>query len=114
MAGLTGGGPIMHRTALVGYWFPALLGGVFLLAGCRHDAHGPSCSLFGNDEPTQLTDAQTADLKVTVGRAREKQGDVEQATAAYLEAVKLDPKRADAYVRLAILSDRQNKARDAA
>src|SRR5207249_11041503 len=42
----------------------------------------------------------------------EKRGDVEGATAAYTEALKKDPGRVDALVRLAVLNDRQGKFRD--
>jgi Flp pilus assembly protein TadD len=52
---------------------------------------------------------QAADIKVAMGRTLEKRGDLEGAQAAYLEALRQDPNRADACARLAVLYDRQGK-----
>jgi Flp pilus assembly protein TadD len=51
---------------------------------------------------------------VALGRTLEKRGDLEQAQAAYLEALKQDPSRGDACARLAVLYDRQGKCAEAA
>jgi Tfp pilus assembly protein PilF len=86
--------------------------GLALLAGCIHSKEGSgSLSLLGNWDGSgkQLTASQTADMKIAIGRSLEKRGESEQAMAAYLEAVKQDPGRGDAYLRLGILSDKQGK-----
>jgi Flp pilus assembly protein TadD len=54
-----------------------------------------------------LQDSQVADVKFALGRTQEKRGETQQAMIAYSEALKKDPGRIDACVRLAILSDRQ-------
>jgi|SRR6516164_736604 Tfp pilus assembly protein PilF len=76
--------------------------------GCQHfqPAANPQWSLTKNDEKaTKLTGGQVADVKVAMGRALEKRGDTAQAATAYREALKQDPARADASLRLAILHD---------
>jgi Flp pilus assembly protein TadD len=55
-----------------------------------------------------------ADVKIAFGRTLEKRGAPDQAQAAYLEALKLDPGRADACERLAVLYDQQCKFEEAA
>ncbi len=49
-----------------------------------------------------------------MGRAAEQQGDLDQAMAAYRAALERDKGRADAYLRLAILHDKQGKFRESA
>jgi hypothetical protein len=49
-----------------------------------------------------------------MGRVAEKQGDLEQAMAAYRAALTRDDRRADAYLRLAVLHDKQGKFRESA
>jgi Tfp pilus assembly protein PilF len=51
---------------------------------------------------------------VSLGRVSEQQGDLEQAMAAYQAALRRDNRRADAYVRLAVLHDKQGKFRESA
>jgi tetratricopeptide (TPR) repeat protein len=93
----------------------ALLGG--WVAGCQHAdsqvARNAPKRLM--DEPvSRITAQQTADVQIALGRSLEKNGDVDQAITAYLEAAKHDPKRADAYGRLAVLYDRQGKFAESA
>jgi Flp pilus assembly protein TadD len=54
---------------------------------------------------TPLTASQAADIKVALGRTLEKSGDLDQAQAAYLQAVTQDPHRGDAWARLGVLYD---------
>jgi Tfp pilus assembly protein PilF len=56
-----------------------------------------------------MTPQQVADVQVAYGRTLEKQGLVPQAMKAYSDALKHDQTRADACVRLAVLSDREGK-----
>jgi Tfp pilus assembly protein PilF len=46
-------------------------------------------------------------VQVALARTIETRGEVRQAVAVYTEAVRLDPTRADAWSRLAILSDKE-------
>jgi Tfp pilus assembly protein PilF len=66
-------------------------------------------------EPTpELSSQQAAEVHVGLGRSLEKRGDLNQATAAYLEAQKRDPGSLDACLRLAVIYDRQGKFQDSA
>ena len=53
-------------------------------------------------------------MQVAMGRVSERQGDLAAAMAYYEEAVKRDARRSDAYLRMAILNDRQGKFRESA
>ena len=71
--------------------------------GQRHEGAG-----------TTITPAQEADVQISMGRAAEQQGNLDQAMAAYRAALERDQRRADAYVRLAVLHDKQGKFRESA
>jgi Tfp pilus assembly protein PilF len=86
-----------------------------LLAGCLQSSPRPASPplLPGTGEPAAtLKPSQRADIQVAMGRVFEKRGAGAQAEAAYLEALKHDPKRADACARLAVLYDRQGKFKE--
>jgi Tfp pilus assembly protein PilF len=69
----------------------------------------------GITEPTpELSSQQAAEVHVGLGRSLEKRGDLNQATAAYLEAQKRDPGCLDACLRLAVVYDHQGKFQDSA
>jgi tetratricopeptide (TPR) repeat protein len=84
--------------------------GLVCLTGCQQWGQSPShrrgLSLGG--EPTAVTQAQEADMQFTLGRTAERRGDLDQAEAAYNDAIIRDKNRADAYQRLAILHDRRS------
>jgi tetratricopeptide (TPR) repeat protein len=82
-----------------------LLLGIVCLAGCQNVDR---ISGFAEGR-SGLNPRQVADVKIAYARTLEKHGDVARATAAYLEALKQDPTRGDAYSRLAILYDQQGK-----
>jgi tetratricopeptide (TPR) repeat protein len=89
--------------------------GIVYLTGCQlpgRPPSGPSLSA-GGEGASPITAAQAADVQIAFGRALEKQGDLERSAAAYREAVKRDPHRADACWRLAVLQDRQGKGEEA-
>jgi Tfp pilus assembly protein PilF len=91
----------------IGWAGVAALG--LLLGGCqdvdfRSKEHASSTLLDSGPQPN-LSKQQAADVHVALGRSHERQGLPEQARASYLEALKRDPKRADAEARLAILED---------
>jgi tetratricopeptide (TPR) repeat protein len=88
----------------------ALLDGCVNSPGPRRVAVSPL--LGGEAEPAHLSARQVADVQVALGRALEARGESDRATAAYLEAVKQDPGRADACARLGVLCDRQAKFTD--
>src|SRR6516162_6193605 len=78
--------------------------GLCLISGCVHADPSRAVSAPSGSAPTvspqesapKLTSAQVADVKIAFGRTLEKRGAPDQAQAAYLEALKLDPGRADA------------------
>jgi tetratricopeptide (TPR) repeat protein len=66
------------------------------------------------DEPMRpLTAEQKADVQMAIARSLENQGDTEPAIKAYLEVVKKDSRRADAYHRLAVLHDAKGDSESA-
>jgi len=98
----------MRLNKRIGWAGVAALG---LLGGCHaHDArpkeHASSALLDSGPQP-KLTKKQTADVQISLGRTCESQGRFDEARSAYVEALKKDPKRADAELRLAILDDRK-------
>ena len=98
----------MTRYRRIGWASVATLG---LLGGCqesnfRNKEHASSALLDSGPEP-KLSKAQAADVHVALGRTCEQQGQFDEARSAYLKALKKDPNRADAEVRLAILDDRK-------
>lgn len=66
------------------------------------------------DEPAKpLTAEQKADVQMAIARSLESQGDREPAIKAYLEVIKKDSRRADAYHRLAVLHDAKGDSESA-
>jgi Tfp pilus assembly protein PilF len=79
------------------------------LAGCNSVgsfADRVSAQFVPGRSDSKVTAKQNADIHVALGRSLEKQNNVDRAMAAYSKAVELDPKRADAYWRLAVLHDK--------
>ncbi len=95
-------------------------GALIGLAGCQQVPSrpaAPSTLGWGNDTKgagTTITPAQEADVQISMGRAAEQQGNLDQAMAAYRAALERDQRRADAYARLAVLHDKQGKFRESA
>ena len=95
-------------------------GALIGLAGCQQVSSRPAATSplgFGNEPRgagTTITPAQEADVQISMGRAAEQQGDLDQAMAAYRAALDRDQRRADAYARLAVLNDKQGKFRESA
>lgn len=90
--------------------------GLALMAGCQHAAPPKTNTLLsadGKGEKAKLTDRETADVQVAMARSLEMRGDSDHALAGYLEAVKRDPRRGDAHLRIAILYDQQGKVKEA-
>ena len=94
-------------------------GAVIGFAGCQHFASRPDAprgsfwhKASKADGP--ITPAQEADVQISLGRAAEQQGDLEQAMAAYRAALGRDKRRADAHLRMAVLHDKQGKFRESA
>lgn len=82
-------------------------------AGCQHTPR-PALDLFsaGSERSPKLSKGQAADVQIALGRSLEKRGELDQAVATYREAVKRDPQRSDAYLRLAILHDQHGKFKE--
>ena len=57
---------------------------------------------------------QDANVQVAMGRTAELEGDFDTAMAAYHEALKNDPHRADANQRLAVVHDRMGEFKESA
>jgi tetratricopeptide (TPR) repeat protein len=82
------------------------------LSGCQQAPlrpQNPALLLSTTEAGPKITARQVADVQVALGRSLEMRGEEQQAMAIYREAVRRDPNRADAYLRLAILSDQQGK-----
>ncbi len=95
-----------------------LLASVVCLFGCRQSgakhpglglgrAAAPPPAIQEEDPLETITAEQKADVQMAVARSVEKQGYVEQAIRLYLEVLKKDGRRADAYHRLAVLHDKK-------
>lgn len=85
--------------------------------GCLHSPRSdPHSILFSSDkgDRIKISDEQAADVQVALGRSLEMRHEPNQAIVAYLEAVRRDPKRDDAYMRLAILHDELGKFAESA
>lgn len=87
---------------------PGLLGGCHL-PSARPKEHA-SASLLDSGPSARVTGRQAADVRIAVGRSHEEGGKLAEAEASYIEALKKDPRRADAEARLAILADRKGDA----
>jgi Tfp pilus assembly protein PilF len=82
------------------------------LTGCasssssRSKEHA-STSLLESGPTPKVTSRQAADMQIEIGRSMEEEGKHEEARTSYIAALKKDPKRADAELRLAVLDDRK-------
>jgi Flp pilus assembly protein TadD len=95
----------------------ALAMGSAVVAGCQQFAWVRTRPLLAPDNAEagfKVSAQQAADVQVALGRSLEKRGNMEQARAAYEEAIKRDPHRTDAYWRLAILNDREGRFQESA
>ncbi len=70
-------------------------------------------SILSSGPEPKVTSVQSADVQIALGRSFEEEGKPEEARAAYLSALKKDPRRPDAELRLAILEDRKANAKEA-
>ena len=89
------------------------------VVGCGHmpphrGGSDASTRSSGDRAPRQLTGRQAADMKVAFGRTMEDAGNIAGAEAAYGEALKKDPRRADAHARLAVLCDQKGDLKGSA
>src|SRR5262245_45190481 len=98
-----------------GVWVLSI--GLAFMTGCQsggsHSSQTPTLLSDGRGVP-HLNAEQVADVQHALGRSVEQAGEVKEAEAYYQEAVKRDPKRADAWLRLAVLHDRQGKFTESA
>lgn len=61
----------------------------------------------------KIANGEAAEIQVALGRSLESEGDFDKAMAAYREAARRDPKRADAELRMAVLLDRLGRFSEA-
>jgi Tfp pilus assembly protein PilF len=84
------------------------------MLGSRSNDSPASVASFGEPRPSDTVDAtQKADVEMALARSVEEQGQTDQAIAMYLDVVRKDNRRADAYHRLAILHDRKGECKAA-
>ncbi|MDE3158590.1 MAG: tetratricopeptide repeat protein, partial [Acidobacteriota bacterium] len=86
------------------------------VAGCVHfdPPRPPTLTVAGSSlGESKLKSRQVADVQVALGRSLERQGETARAIAAYNEALRADPGRADAGLRLAMLYDKEGKFKEA-
>lgn len=69
----------------------------------------PSASTPQSPLTRPITEAQKADVQLTMARSLEQQGRFDEAVPLYREAIRRDPQRADAYHRLAVIHDRKGE-----
>ena len=81
------------------------LGGCSTMAS-RSKEKAPS-SILDTGPSAKVTHQQSADIQIALGRTMEEEGKPEEARPSYLAALKKDPSRADAELRLAVLDDRK-------
>jgi tetratricopeptide (TPR) repeat protein len=87
------------------------------VAGCQQFSLPSTSSPLKGDFDTpsvKVKPKQAADVQVALAQTLELQGEREQALALYEEAVKKDPGRGDAWLRLAILNDQQGRFTESA
>lgn len=90
-------------------WAPVAIG-LALAAGCSHPGRPTQRALSTGAEPTaQLTPAQVTDMQAALAQVMGNRGELGPAAAAYAEILKKDPKRADLWLKLAVLHDKQGK-----
>jgi len=81
-------------------------------AGCGHTSRFKSRR--DRAEGHGLAAGQTAEIQIAMGRSFEAEGDYDKAMAAYGEAARTAPKRAEPQIRTAILLDRLGRFAEAA
>jgi Tfp pilus assembly protein PilF len=102
----------MERRVLIckGLWTAAVV--LTTTAGCQHvgtPSMIPGVSAGFDDSSGKLKPKQAADVQIALARSLEMHGEIEKALAMYEDAVKKDPSRGDAWLRLAILHDQQGQ-----
>jgi Flp pilus assembly protein TadD len=90
--------------------------GLGLLAGCQQgQQHRPPPPVIPPEAKPEarLNAHQVADVRIALARSMEQHGELPEAIATYQDALKKDPTRGDAWLRLAIIHDRLGKFREA-
>ena len=100
-------------------WWLAPALAVLAQAGCGHlpprrTREPASTRLPVARTSGKVTGRQAADVQVAFGRSLEDSGNLDGAEAAYRDALKHDPHRADAQARLAVLCDRKGDTKGSA
>src|SRR5262245_27452966 len=84
--------------------------GMVLAAGCTNVPRPGSTAISMDNEKTKpLKPAQVTDMQFTMAQMADKRGELSQASAAYQEVLKKEQKRAEAWMRLAIVNYKQGK-----
>ena len=91
-----------------------LLLAVLPLAGCQSTGRPQSVASAERPSRHRLKSIEVADVQIAMARTLEEGGKPNEAAVVYAQALKKDPRRADACLHLAILCDRQGKVEEAA
>ena len=104
----------MDRRRLRGLLAVFALGGA-LASGCKTSSTGwaPTASPIGDDPTVDLSANQVADMQLALAKTLEQRGDVDKARQCYATAIRNDPTRVDAYVRLGSLHARRGEFKEA-
>ena len=90
-----------------------------LLTGCGQFSQGrtkehASARILNTGTAAKVSKRQAADVQIALARTLEESQQLAEAEAAYRDAIKNDPRRADAHARLAVLFDRRGDFKAAA
>jgi Tfp pilus assembly protein PilF len=100
----------MNRNLFVRVFGPCMASSLVLLAGCQlFDTRPAPPSLASKENTPKLNAKQVADVQIAFAQSVEDGNESPGAESAYREALKADPNRADALVRLATLRDKTGK-----
>jgi tetratricopeptide (TPR) repeat protein len=87
------------------------------VAGCQHVGSSsvlPGLTTGFDESSGKLKPKQAADVQIALARSLEMHDEPAKALALYEEAVNKDPSRSDAWLRMAILHDRQGQFAESA
>ena len=87
---------------------------ICLTSGCHQADRAETRRTLLSTSPEKIGRRQNANVQVAMGRTSEQGGNLETAIAAYTEALKNDPHRADANQRLAVVHDRLGRFQESA
>lgn len=88
--------------------------GLAYLTGCGHSHRRPRSGPEIGAAAPKLKGKSAADVQIAMARTLEERGELVQAAGLYLDALKLDSSRGDAWLRLGTIRDQQGKFAESA